>query len=575
MRENEGFMSAPATSVVTITPKPDRKGPGWGDLTAGLCVAGLLIPEAVAYAGLARLPVVHALTATVTGLFIYAIFGGSRFAIVAPTSSTATLAAAAVLSIPGTADGTHTGAYLQALLALVLLAGGILSLLACARQEQISAFISRPVLRGFAFALAITIVIKQLPDALGFSLPPEMVSDPLHILFFAMTHVQNWHLPSLAVALVAGIFVLVLKRFPLLPASMMVMVLSMVAAFLLDFKSMGIQEVGALQRPNFEIRIPTLRLDEWMRAAELAFGLVVLIFAESWGSMRSQALAHGDRLNANKELMVLGVCNMVSSLLQGLPVGAGFSASSANAAAGAQSRWAGAVALFIIAAVVAVALPVFHLLPRPVLAIAVISALWHAMSAGPLITVWRMNRDRLLLVGSVIAVLLLGVLYGMLAAIALSLVAALRRFSQPVLHELGQLGASRNFVVLDGHADAATVAGVMILRPEEPLFFASAERVAADVLTAAGNKPSVKFVILSLEESSDLDSTAAECLLELHKRLKNNGQQLTLARVKGPVRELLARLAPNELGTVERMFWSVADAVEFSISQQPLKANLT
>ena len=558
-----------------MPPKSDRKGPGWGDLTAGLCVAGLLIPEAVAYAGLARLPVVHALTATVTGLFIYAVFGGSRFAIVAPTSSTATLAAAAVLSIPGTADGTHTGAYLQALVALVLLAGGILSLLACAGQGQISAFISRPVLRGFAFALAITIVIKQLPDALGFSLPPEMVSDPLHILFFALTHVQNWHLPSLAVALVAGIFVLVLKRFPLLPASMMVIVLSMVAAFFLDLKSMGIQEVGALQRPNFEIRIPTLRLDEWMRAAELAFGLVVLIFAESWGSMRSQALAHGDRLNANKELMVLGVCNMVSSLLQGLPVGAGFSASSANAAAGAQSRWAGAAALFIVAVAVAVALPVFHLLPRPVLAIAVISALWHAVSPGPLITVWRMNRDRLLLVGSVIAVLLLGVLYGMLAAIALSLIAALRRFSQPVVHELGQLGTSRNFVVLDGHTDAATVAGVMILRPEEPLFFASAERVVADVLMAAGNKPSVKFVILSLEESSDLDSTAAECLLELHKRLKNNGQQLTLARVKGPVRELLAHLAPNELGTAERMFWSVADAVEFSISQQPLKTNLT
>ena len=538
-------------------------------------MAGLLIPEAVAYAGLAHLPVVHALTATLTGLFIYAVLGGSRFAIVAPTSSTATLAAAAVLSIPGTADSTHTGAYLQALLALVLLAGGILSLLACAKQGQISAFISRPVLRGFAFALAVTIVIKQLPDALGFSPPQELASDPLHILFFAVTHAQSWHFPSLSVALIAGIFMLVLKRFPLLPASMIVMVLSMVAAFLLDLKSMGIKEVGALQSPNFQVRIPNLRLDEWMRATELAFGLVVLIFAESWGSMRSQALVHGDRLNANKELMVLGACNMMSSLLQGLPVGAGFSASSANAAAGAHSRWAGAVALFIIAVAVAVALPVFHLLPRPVLAIAVISALWQAMSPGPLITVWRMNRDRLLLVGSVIAVLVLGVLYGMLAAIALSLVAALRRFSQPVVHELGQLGSSRNFVALDGHTGAATVAGVIILRPEEPLFFASAERVCADVMMAASDKPSVKFVILSLEESSDLDSTAAECLLELYKRLKNNGQQLTLARVKVPVRKLLANLAPDELGKSEGMFWSVADAVEFSISQQKMTKNLT
>ena len=575
MHKEEKLISNANPSAVYVQPEPHRKGPCWGDLTAGFCVAGLLIPEAVAYAGLAHLPVVHALTATILGLTIYAVFGGSRFAIVAPTSSTATLAAAAALSIPGTADITNTGAYLQALLALVFLAGVVLSLLAWANQGQISSFVSRPVLRGFAFALAITIVIKQLPDALGFSLPHEVVSDPLHILFFALTHAQSWHIPSLAVALIAGIFVVVLKQFPSLPASMIVIVLSMFTAFLLDLKSMGIQEVGSLQSPNFQVHIPDLQLNEWMRAAELAFGLVVLIFAESWGSMRSQALTHGDRLNANKELMVLGACNMASSLLQGMPVGAGFSASSANAAAGAQSRWAGAAALAIIVVALAVALPVFHLLPRPVLAIAVISALWHAMSLGPLITVWRMNRDRLLITGSVIAVLVLGVLYGMLAAIALSVLAALRRFSQPVLHELGQLGSSRNFVVLDGHTGTTTVANVMVLRPEEPLFFASAERVAADIMIAVSIRSSVKFVVLSLEESSDLDSTAVECLLELDKHLKNNGQQLILARVKGPVRELLANLAPDELGKPDGMFWSVADAVEFAISLQEIKTKLT
>ena len=419
--------------------------------------------------------------------------------------------------------------------------------------------------------MAITIVVKQLPDAFGFSLPSQVVSDPLHILLFAFTHAQNWHIPSLTVALTAGVLVIMLNRFPLLPASMIVIVLSMVAASLFDLKSLGVLEVGTLQSPNFQVRIPDLGLDEWMRTGELAFGLVVLIFAESWGSMRSQALIHGDSLSANKELMVLGLCNMASSLLQGMPVGAGFSASSANAAAGAQSRWAGAAALAVIAIALTVALPLFHLLPRPVLAIAVISALWHALSPGPLIAVWHMNRDRLLLMGSVMAVLVLGVLYGMLAAIALSVVAALRRFSQPVVHELGQLGSSRNFVVIDDHIGATTVAGMIILRPEEPLFFASAERVSTDIMSAVDNRYSIKFVILSLEESSDLDSTAAECLLELCNRLKDNGQRLMLARVKGPVRELLANLAPTGLGSPERMFWSVADAVEFSISIYKVK----
>ena len=264
---------------------PSAAKPGWGDLGAGLCVAGLLLPEAIAYAGLAGLPVVNALVATMTGLAIYAMFGGSRFAIVAPTSSTATLSAAAVLSIPATGGVTNAAAYLQALLALVLLAGSALALLAWARQGQLSAFVSRPVLRGFAFALALTIVVKQLPDALGFVLPQASGSDPFHVLFFAATHVHNWHVPATVVALVGGALVTVLKRWPQVPASMLVIVLAIVAASAFDLKSLGVAEVGSVLRPTLNVGFPQLPVEEWLRLSELAFGLVVLIFAESWGSV--------------------------------------------------------------------------------------------------------------------------------------------------------------------------------------------------------------------------------------------------------------------------------------------------
>ena len=550
--------------VVPVPVKPGATASRWGDLGAGLCVAGLLIPEAVAYAGLAGLPVANALTATMTGLAIYAIFGGSRFAIVAPTSSTATLSAAAIVTIPGTAGLANPAALVPSLLALVLLAGAALTLLSWARQGQLSAFVSRPVLRGFAFALALTIVVKQLPDAFGFALPQGAASGPFHVLLFAAARAQAWHVPTMSVALVAGAIVIGLKRWPQLPASMLVMILSIVAASALDLKSLGVEEVGTVTRPDFHPGFPHLPLDEWLRLGELAFGLVVLVFAESWGSMRGMALRHGDSLNANRELLVLGACNIASSLFQGMAVGAGFSATSANAAAGARSRWAGGVALVVIAAALALALPMLHLLPRPVLAVAVVSALWHALSPGPILAVWRMNRDRLLVVASVAAVLLFGVLYGMLIAVALSLMAALRRFSQPVVHELGELGSSRNFVVLDGHTGAASVAGLLILRPEEPLFFASAERVVSEVMRVVSSRPAVKSVVLSLEESSDLDSTAGECLLELNQLLGNSGRLLVLARVKEPVRELLAYLEPNGMGGADRMFWSVADAVEYA-----------
>jgi MFS superfamily sulfate permease-like transporter len=527
------------------------------DLVAGLCVAGLLLPEAVAYAGLAHLPVVHALVAMMVGLALYAVFGSSRFAIVAPTSSTATLAAAAVLSLSATGV-----AYAPALMGLVLLAGGLLIVLALMRQGQLSAFVARPVLRGFAFALALTIVIKQLPDALGLALPPGMSTDSGHLLHFAFTHLPDWHLPSLLVAATAAVCMVGLKRWRQVPASMLVIALAIAAAWWLDLSAMGVQEVGAVQRPEFLPSLPVLPMAAWLQLGELAFGLVVLIFAESWGSVRSMALVHGDTVDANRELMVLGACNIGVALLQGMPVGAGFSATSANAAAGATSRWAGAVALAVIAAALALALPALHLLPRPVLAVAVISALWHSLNPRPLITLWAMRRDRAVVVGAVLAVLAFGVLHGMLIAIGLSVVDAMRRFSSPVMHELGELAASRNFVVLEGHIEATPVPGLLILRPEEPLFFASAERVMADVTTRAARRPLLRCVILSLEESADLDSTALECLLELDHRLRSAGLLLLLTRVKDPVRELLRRIDAEGLGAPDRQFWSVADAVQ-------------
>ncbi|OYT99948.1 MAG: sodium-independent anion transporter [Burkholderiales bacterium PBB1] len=539
------------------------------DLVAGLCVAGLLLPEAVAYAGLARLPVEHALTAMLVGLALYAVFGGSRYAIVSPTSSTATLSAAAVVSMSGVATLADPARYAQALMALVLLSGLALMLLAAVRQGQLSAYVSRPVLRGFAFALAVTIVVRQLPDALGFRVPADAASDPLHGLLYAVTHADQWHVPSMLVAAVAAGLLVALRRWPQWPASMLVIVMAIVASRVLGLNALGVAEVGGFESPSFTLAWPALPLTEWLKLAELAFGLVVLVFAESWGTVRSLALAHGDTVEANRELMVLGACNVGSALFQGMPVGAGFSASHANAAAGACSKWAGGIALAVIAAVLFFASPQLQWLPRPVLAVAVIAALWHALNPRPLLAVWRMQRDQWLLLGAVLAVLLLGVLHGMLVAVGLSLLGALRRFSLPVVHELGELGTSRNYVVLDAHPDASRIQGVLILRPEEPLFFANAERVVADVLARlSAHRNEVRAVILSLEESTDLDSTAAECLIELAQHLRDAGVVLVLSRAKDAVRELLTRCDPDGVGHAGRMHFSVADSVQWLKADQ-------
>jgi len=529
------------------------RGP-WADLGAGLCVAGLLVPEAVAYAGLAGLPGRHALTAAVVGLLAYALFGGSRFAIVAPTSSTATLVAAAALTLPGVPR-------VDAVAAIGGLAGIVLMLLALARQGQLSAFVSRPVLRSFAFALAITIVVRQLPDALGLS-TASAGSNPWRIAWQVVTQPQVWHLPTMLVTVVAAALIVLLRRWHQIPASMVVMVLAIAAAKAFDLHSWGIEEVGAIERPTLRVGVPDLAPAAWYRAAELAFGLAVLIVAESWGSMRTLALAHGDVLDPNRELLVLGAINLAVALCYGMPVGAGFSASSANAAAGARSRWAGAMAFAVLVTVLLFALPALALLPRPVLAVAVVSALWHALSPRPLLAAWRLDRDRVLIVCATLSVLFFGVLNGLLLAIAVSVIGALRRFSLPVVHELGRLDGSHDFVHLNGHPNVSRVPGVLVLRPEEPLFFASAERVGGEVLRQLDAGPGTRWLVLSLEESVDLDSTALECLLELDEQLRSRGVRLMLARVKEAVEALLQRSESEGLGRPDRLFWSVDDAVK-------------
>jgi MFS superfamily sulfate permease-like transporter len=531
----------------------------WG---AGLCVAALLLPEAVAYAGLAHVPVGHALAAVLIGLAVYGVLGGSRFAIVAPTSSTAMLVLAAALSMGGAMSDIGSAAYLQAVMALVLLSGLMLMVLGVARLGQLSSFISRPVLKGFAFALAVSIVIRQLPDALGLEVPAGAHADPLHILGFVLMHVAVWHGPSVALAVLAAVLVVGLRRWPQVPGSMVAMLVAMALVRGFDLQQSGVHVVGQVLAPPFAFGVPQLPPSAWLRAGELAFGLVMLVFAESWGSMRSMALRHGDTLNPDRELMVLGACNVASALFQGMPVGAGFSATSANAAAGAVSRKAGLIALLALVLVVALALPSLQYLPRPVLAVAVISALWHALSPQPMVALWRMNRDRSLLVAAVLAVFFLGVLDGMLAAIGLSMLGAMQRFSQPVVHELGELGTSRNYVDLHAQHGALSKPGLLIVRPEEPLFFGSAERAMAIILQQVASRTEIHTVVLSLEESADLDSTAVDCLQELRHVLQLKDKQLLLARAKTTVRELLARQDPQGLGASERIFWSVADAVE-------------
>jgi len=240
-------------------------------------------------------------------------------------------------------------------------------------------------------------------------------------------------------------------------------------------------------------------------------------------------------------------------------VGAGFSVSSADEDAGAKTKMAGVIAASVLLLMAVFGKQWIALIPQPIVAAAVINALSHALNPKALLLLWRINRDQYLALVAIATVLAFGVLHGMLIAVALSLALAIRSFSQPVVRELAELGSSRDYVDRENHPKALPQDKLLILRPEAPLFFASVEGLLAEIYRLLKMRKDTDILIISLEQSADLDSTSVESLIEFAEHLTQRNKVLLLARVKDPLRLLLLKLAPAQFQ--HKMFWSVADAV--------------
>jgi MFS superfamily sulfate permease-like transporter len=527
-----------------------------GDWIAALSVAGLMLPEAVAYAGIAGLPPQRAICAAIAGCLAYGLVGRSRFAIVSPTSSSAAILAATLLTLPGSVDD-------KAVLATILVAlVGILFLIASlVRLGNLAGFISRPVLRGFAFGLAITIILRQMPVLVGV---PVNASDILHLVTGLVYSVPQWHLPSILVGVTALVILIGLRRVPYLPGAFLVLCAGIAASSVFDLSHHGVALVGAIPLlpawPDFSSH----QWGEIIALLPFVLPLVLILFAESWGTIRSFSLRHNETMEANRELGALGLANLASAVVQGMPVGAGFSAGAASEAAGAQSRATAVVAALGLALLIIFASGPVALLPQPVLAAVVIAALTHALDPMPLLRLWRLKRDGYIALGAALGVLVFGVLDGMLVAIALSLAALLRRMASPYVARLGRLAGGHDFVDIARHADAVPVSGVAVWRPAQSLFFANADAVLNTIVGRVRAQSDSDCVVVSLEESFDLDSTALDALLEFDTAVRASGKRVQYARVHDRARDLIMAAAPELAG---RCSVSVDDAVSAVLTQ--------
>ncbi|HUJ51970.1 MAG TPA: SulP family inorganic anion transporter [Steroidobacteraceae bacterium] len=538
---------------MTITKgAPDPTRTAVPDLLAGLSIAGLLLPEAVAYSGLAALPPQAGVIGLFAGLVCYGLIGTSRFAIVSATSSSAAVLASATLALGGS-DLAQRATFASA---LVIGTGVAFALCGSLRLGAMSNLIARPVLRGYTFGLALVIAVKQWPTLVGL----HAHSSGFFALLAEVLHeYRAWQLPSLACGLVALLGLFVLERIPRVPAALVVIVASILAAPALATRAVVL--TGPI---HLTLGMPALALPagtHWLPLVEYSLALMFILYAESYTSIRTYALKHDERVQPNRDLLALCAANVLSGLLRGNPVGAGYSGTSANEAAGAESRLAGLTAAAVVLLLVWLFLGWVELIPAPVLAAIVIHAVSKSLRVSVFRNYIRWNRDLPLALAAVLAVILLGILNGLLAAIAFSLVMLLRSLASPRLSVLGRVG-THDYVSTSRFPDAVRVPGMLVLRPEEPLFFANAEpfftQVRAQLLAAT---PAPKLVILSLEESPDLDSTVLEALGEFCTWLVQRGTELRLARLKDRARDALARADLPLLPAATLDYSSVDDAV--------------
>ncbi|WP_223441872.1 MULTISPECIES: SulP family inorganic anion transporter [Pseudomonas] len=534
------------------TEQPNR----WQDLLAGLSIAGLLLPEAVAYSSIAALAPQAGVIALFAGLLCYGLFGTSRFAIVSATSSSAAVLAAA------TATLAHGDPGLRSTLAigLVLMTGAFFLLAGLFKLGSVTSFIAKPVLRGFAFGLALTIILKQVASVVGVHL---IDANLVRFLPQLLEQLPQWNWVAAAVGAVALALLWLFARFRRLPGGLLVVVIGIAAGQWLDLPAYGVKLIGVIDLSLEVPKLPTLPFADWLRLGELAFAMVMILYAESYGSISSYALKHRDRVTSNRDLLALGASNLLSGLFHGMPAGAGYSATSANEAAGATSRLAGIVAALVVLVIVLTVLPYIALTPEPILAAIVIHALGRGLSLQPLGRYFIWRRDRLLVICAVAAVLVLGVLDGLLVAVAISVLLMLKQMSAADIQILGRIDGGHDFVDLQRHPAAQAVPGVLIVRPGEALFFANVERILGGALRLIRHSQTpIQTVILSLEESPDLDGTSIEALQEFFVRVHQEGKRLILARLKDDAQMALAVLPQVQVNGVVLSGLSVDGAVQ-------------
>ncbi len=510
-----------------------------GDLIAGVTVAALIVPKNLGYAGIAGIPLQNGLYAAAAGAILYAVFGTSRQISTGPSPGLAAVAASAVAvaGVKGIQDAAS-------LVAMITLASGVLFLLlAVLKMGWIAQFLSRAVVTGFLFGAAIDVVIGELPKLTG---TKTTGSNPIRELWSWIGTLGDVQLLTVAVGAAALVVVFGLRAVaPRIPGALVLVVGGLVASWLFDLGAHGVALVGEVPRGLPSLQVPDVSLlrDHPSTIALAAVALVLIGFSQTAGDARTFAARHRYRIDINQESAAQGMANAGAGLFQGMPVSTSLSASSLNDHSGARTGLASLTSGVMVLLTLLVLAPVFSDLPKPVLAALIIEAVVMGMMDVPeMRRLARVARfDFWIAIAAIIGTLLVGVLAGVMIGIGLSLIWLISVATRPRMPLLGREPGTEAFRELDEHSGDERFPGVVVLRLDGGLFFATSDALEDRVREVALSTPGVTGIVLDCEGIDFIDSQGSAKMREILDLTEHAGVTLRLARVKPAVRELLAR----------------------------------
>ena len=506
------------------------------DFIAGVTLAAYAIPVALAYATLAGLPPQVGIYGYLLGGLGYALLGSSRQLAIGPTSAISLMIAGTVAEMAGGDAARYA--------AIASLAGFTVALLCLLswllRLSALVRLISDSILVGFKAGAGLTIIMTQLPSLFGVSGGGHNFFERAVLLVGELGDVQFL---VLAIGLIAIALLFAGERaFPGRPIALAVVVLAIIAASVFGLPALGVPITGKIPQGLPALGWPTLRLRDIDGIFPLAAGCLLLAYIEGVSAARSFATKYGYELDARQEFLGLGAANLAAALGHGYPVAGGLSQSAVNDKAGARSSLALVFASLTLAVALLFLTGFLQNLPKAVLAAVVFTAVIGLVDIRALSRMWRISKpDFYAATIALFAVLLLGILQGILLAAAASVLILLGRASQPHVAFLGRIPGTTSYSDLARHPENEQLPHVMVFRPEASLLYVNAEFVSQTVLerlTSIG-KASIRTIVCDLSASPYMDLAGSRMLRLLYTELTASGIALRILGARGRVRDLL------------------------------------